>query len=189
VIPSGCIMAEIDRDNLLLVGVLGPAHGVRGEMKVIPETDDPARLLDLERVWIGPSPDEARQVAVESARMQASKRGPVVLLKVATIKDRDHADALRRQRVYAHEDDLPDDDDDGLFLHDLIGLRVIVETDGRAAEIGTVSDVVEGVAQNLLVISRPGAADALVPDVPEIVTDVDLEAGTITLSPPDGLFE
>jgi 16S rRNA processing protein RimM len=49
--------------------------------------------------------------------------------------------------------------------------------------------VIEGVAQDLLVVRRPGQPDALVPDVPEIVVAVDPEAGTLTLRPPEGLLD
>lgn len=172
--------------DLLLVGVIGPAHGIRGEVKLIPESDDPHRLLGLERVWVGVSAGEAAERAVVGARMQYGRRGPVVLLRLEGVLHRDAAAELRRLRVYALAADLPAPEG-GLYLHDLLGLAVHVE--GEPGPIGTVEEVIEGVAQDLLVVRRPGRPDALVPDVPEIVVDVDPEAGTVTLRPPEGLLD
>ncbi len=177
-------------DSLLIVGVCGPPHGVRGEVKVIPETDDPARLLGLERVWLGASAEGARERAVEGARPQTSKRGLAILMKLDGVADREAAQALRKRLVFAHEDDLPGLEEGEIFLHDLPGLAVLLASENGSAEpIGTVAEVMEGVAQNLLVVRRDGRPDALIPDVPEIVTDVDLDAGTITVQPPEGLLD
>jgi len=181
-------METVDRDNLLLIGVCGPPHGVTGEVKVIPETDDPSRLLDLEKVWLGSSAKDAEPRAVESARFQTAKRGLIVLLRLRGVASREVAEGLRRQRVYALQDDLPPLADDDLFLHDILGLNVLLEDDA-ASPIGVVSDVIEGVAQDLIVVQRPGLPDALIPDVEEIVIDVDIDAGTITIRPPEGLLD
>lgn len=184
-------MPNPESDSLYLVGVCGPPHGVKGEVKVVPETDDPERLLHLERVWVGTSAGAAAQRAVKGARFQTSKRGVVALLHFEGIATREAADVLRKQRVYAHEDDLPDAEDAGFYLHDIVGLAVLLEREEGAEpeRVGEVADVVEGVAQNLLVVRRPGQADTLVPDVPEIVVDIDLDARTVTLHPPEGLLD
>lgn len=180
-------MPSVPPDSLLLVGVCGAPHGVRGEVKVVPETDDPARLLELERVWVGASPEAAVEHAIEAARLQPTKRGPVAVLKLEGVADRDTAGALGRLSVYAAEEDLPPVEGDEIFLHDLVGLAVVDEDSGEA--IGVVRDVIEGVAQNLLVVRRDGQPDALVPDVAEIVTSLDLEAGRLTVRPPEGLLD
>jgi len=176
--------------DLLLVGVCGPPHGVKGEVKVIPETDDPARLLGLERVWVGASAEGAVPFEVSSARMQQGKRGMTALFHFAGIAHREAAEALRRRGVYAAAEDLPPLEEGEAFLHDLPGLAVLVEAeDGSTEAVGTVAEVIEGVAQDLLVVRRDGRPDALVPDVPEIVVAVDFDAGTLTLRPPEGLLD
>lgn len=179
-------MNPVEPDSLLLVGTCGPPHGVRGEIKVIPETDDPERLADLGRVFLGPSPDRVRERAIESVRFQPTKRGIVALVTFPGLRDRDDAEALRGLGVYAAEADLPALEEGEVFLHDLIGLAVVTE-DGEA--VGTVQDVLTGGAQNLLLVQRPGKPDALVPDVDEIVTAIDLDAERITLRPPEGLLD
>jgi 16S rRNA processing protein RimM len=160
-------------------------HGVRGEVKVIPETDDPGRLADLGRVFVGPSPERASVRAIEGVRFQPTKRGTVALVRFAHVADREAADALRGLGVYAAEADLPALGEGEVFLHDLIGLDVVTEA-GEA--VGTVGDVLTG-PQNLLVVRRPGRPDALVPDVDAIVTEIDLDAERVTIRPPEGLLD
>ncbi|MDX1530328.1 MAG: ribosome maturation factor RimM, partial [Rhodothermales bacterium] len=130
--------------------------------------------------------EAATERAVEAARLQPTKRGPVAVLKLGGVADRDGADTLRRQNVYATEGDIPLAEGE-VYLHDLVGMAVVVE--GAAEPIGTVADVVRGVAQDLLVVERPGQPDALVPDVEEIVVGFDAEARRLTIDPPEGLLD
>ncbi|MEM1041761.1 MAG: ribosome maturation factor RimM [Bacteroidota bacterium] len=179
-------MTSANTDSLLLVGTCGRAHGVQGEVKVIPETDDPERLAALAQVYVGATPETAQPRAVEALRFQPTKRGLVALVRFDGIAGRDAADALRGQGVFADAADLPPLEEGEVFLHDLIGLAVV--TEGGEA-VGTVTDVLDGTAHPLLVVQRDGRPDALVPDVDEIVTTIDLDAEQITIAPPEGLLE
>jgi 16S rRNA processing protein RimM len=176
----------VEPDSLILVGTCGPPHGVRGELKVIPETDDPERLADLGELFFGPSPERARGRTVEGVRFQTTKRGVLALVTLAGVPDREAADALRGLGVYAVESDLPALAEGEVFIHDLIGLGVVTD---EGEDVGTVEDVLTSGAQRLLLVKRPGRPDALVPDVDEIVTDIDLDAERITIRPPEGLLD
>lgn len=182
-------MPAIDPDQLLLVGVCGPPHGLLGEVKVIPQTDDPQRLVALGRVFVG----EALAVAVErrvvTSRIQTPRRGPVVLMRMEGVEGREAAEQLRKQRVYALAEDLPERQAGEMYLHELHGLEVFIEAEGEFERIGVVVDTVAGVAQDLLVVGREGRSDLLVPDVPEIVTAVDPVAGRVVIDPPEGLID
>ena len=68
--------------ELLLVGRVARAHGLKGECKVIPECDDPMRLLNLDLVWVGSTPAAAVGTAVDTARLQRTKRGVVALVRL-----------------------------------------------------------------------------------------------------------
>ncbi len=172
-------------DTLLLMGYFGRAHGVSGEIKVFPETDDPERFSTLERVMVGPSASQTREYSVDNVRFQMLKGKTIVLLKLRDISIREEVEQLSRLSVFAAQSDLPPLGEGEVFIHDMIGMEVVGEG-GEA--IGTVRDVLEG-AQLLLLVSRNGKADVLIPDVPEIVTDVDLEAMRIVVNPPEGLIE
>ncbi|MEO1074549.1 MAG: ribosome maturation factor RimM [Bacteroidota bacterium] len=181
-------MMSVDSDALLLMGRCGRAHGVKGEVKVFPETDDPQRFDLLDRVYLGKSAKRVEEATIESVRYQVGKGGRVtVLVKLDLVPTREDAVRVRNLNVYAHEDDLPAPEDGEILIHQLIGLAVHDASDDTV--YGTVRDVLEGAANLLLVVDRDGAPDVLVPDVDAIVLDVDLEAGTITIDPPEGLFE
>lgn len=172
--------------DLLLVGRVLKAHGTGGEVKVIPETDDPARFELLETVYVGRAPDQAPPRAVESVRHQRTKRGPLVLLKLGGTDDRSAAEALRKQQVYAAASDLPPLEEDEVFIHDLVGLAVVNE-EGR--HLGTVEDVVQGLAHDIFVVAREGQQEpATIPAVDAFVREVDFDRGRLVVRPIEGMF-
>ena len=172
-------------DSLILMGRIARVHGLRGEVKVWPITDDPQRLMDLERVFVGPEEHEAVPFRVEQARLQPTKRGPLVLLRLGEVTTRAAAEAFDRMLVYAAEADLPLEDDE-IFVHDLIGLAVETESGER---IGVLREVMALPAHDVLVVERADAPDALVPDVPEFVIEADPAEGRIVIRPIDGLLD
>lgn len=174
-------------DDLLLIGRVLKAHGTAGELKVIPETDDPARFESLAVVYLGRSrPAQTTPYEVEAVRHQTTKRGPLVLLKLAHIDDRTGAEALRQQHVYAAESDLPPLAEDESFIHDLVGLAVVSET-GEA--LGTVENVAQAPAHDVFVVAREGQeAPVLIPAVEAFVQEVDLEEGRLVVRPIEGMF-
>jgi 16S rRNA processing protein RimM len=76
--------------------------------------------------------------------------------------------------------------DDGYYFTDLVGLTAVL-SDGTVA--GTVTEAYDRPGQSLLEITEPAGAVSLVPFVEEIVPEVDLEKGTVTLTPPGGLLQ
>lgn len=182
---------SVDPDRLLLMGRLGRTHGVRGEIKVVPETDDPARFAGVERLYIGDRPEAARPYGVEGVRFQYPKGRVVPLIAFEGVETVEAADALKGQGLYADPVDLPDLEDGETYLHDLIGLEVVeVDADGKdAAEpFGRVRDLYDG-AQLLFAIERPGLPEVLLPDVDEFVDRIDLEARRLYVRLPEGLVE
>ncbi len=173
------------------MGRVGKTHGVRGEVKVMPETDDPQRFADVERLYLGASPETARPVEVEGVRFQYPKGRTVILLALAGVETVEDAEALRNELLYADPDDLPGLEEGEAYLHDLIGLDVVeVDDDGVEASepFGTVRDLYDG-AQLLFAIARPGKPDVLLPDVEEFVVRVDLEARRMAVRLPEGLID
>lgn len=179
-------METPDSESLLLVGTIWRAHGVRGEVKVIPETDDPERLVGLETLFLGATPSDAAPKTVERSRLHTIKRGTVAVLKFEDVDTRDWAETLRNVHVFAREEDLPPLGDDEVFIHDLIGLRV---EDEEGNEIGVVENVLTTTGQAVYVIAREGKPDAMVPAVDKFVPEVDVEAGRLVVRPIEGLLE
>ena len=173
-------------DTLLRMGRVYRAHGLAGEVKVIPETDDPTRFEALSSLHIGETPASARRENVQSVRYQHARKGLLVILKLETIASREAAEALRGAALYAPAGALPDLRGDEPSSDDLIGL-VAVEEHGE--QIGVVEDVLAFPGHDMLVIAREEQPSAMVPAVPEFVVDVDPEAERITLRVIEGLLD
>lgn len=165
-------------------------HGVVGEMKVAPETDDPDRFHSLETVHVGVDETSTTSFDIVSVRMQPSKHGITVLLGLSGISDRAGAQSMAKQRVFALESDLPPLEEGEYYLSDLVGLSVhLMEGDSSGDEpIGTVVDVRETPGQDLLVIKKETGGQVMVPIVDEFVVAVDIEAGRLDLDPIEGLI-
>ena len=172
-------------DDLLLVGRVAKAHGVRGELKAIPETDDPARLRGLRTVFVGASAEAARPHVVEALRTAPHAKGTTLLVKLSGVASPEAADALRGQGLYAAASVLPPLEEDEFFLHDLVGLAV---EDEAGTPRGTVAEVLELPAYPVLVVRGPDGSDTLVPDVPAFVASVDVAGGRIVVNAVEGLF-
>jgi len=161
-------------DPRIEIGRIARVHGIRGEV-VIATHDRESDLLDrLSTLWIG-------GVARGVARARNTPRG--WLVQLAEIATRSEAEVLRGQAVEVDRAALDLDEDD-VLLDDLIGCRV-QRVDGTPW--GTIA-AIEGGMQDRLVI-HDGDIERQLPLVDEFVTAIDLEAGVVTVDPPDGLPE
>lgn len=159
-----------------VVARLGKPHGIRGEFTVEVRTDDPD-----ERFLVGSefaTEPDIGTLTLTRARWHRDR----LLLTFAEITDRTRAEEVRNTLISVEAED--DDDDSAWYVADLIGLDVVED----GAVIGTVADVINNPAQDLLEITLSAGAEALVPFVEEIVPHVDIDAGTITITPPAGLL-
>jgi 16S rRNA processing protein RimM len=172
---------------LMIVGRVRKAHGIRGELLVEPITDAPdAVFVSGRRLFAGtaagdPSPD-GQQLEVAAVRQHMES----IRLTIRGIADRTAADLWRGRFLLAPKDELPPPAEDEVYLHDLIGMRVMHE-DGRA--LGTVADTYD-LPQGLMLDVRPvnGGTTYFIPWRDEILVHVDEAARVITVHPPEGLL-
>jgi 16S rRNA processing protein RimM len=147
-----------------------------GEVYVVKISDDPRR-------WEPGSilrHQDGRELVVDSARPHRDR----FLVTFRGVGTRTEAEQLRGA-LYVADDEKRSLEEDEYWLQDLIGARV--ETvDGE--RVGEVIDVVERPAQDLLVVETP-KGERYIPMVKEIVPDVDVEAGRVTVTPPEGLLD
>lgn len=166
-------------ENLICVGVIAGAFGVRGEVRLksfcaIPEDIGTYSPLTTE--------DGAKSYALTLSR--AIKNGFAAHLD--GINSKEQADALRGVRLCARRDQLPSLPDDEYYHTDLIGLEVL-DTGGTV--LGHVKSVQNHGAADLLEIHAAGLKDTvLLPFTLAVVPTVDIAAGRIIADPPDGLF-
>lgn len=163
----------------LLIGRVIKSHGIKGELVVEPTTDEPEIRYAVGEVLHGKQGKKEHTLTVKSVRVHKGR----LLIFFKGIHDRTTADTLRGTQFFASPREDPDDD--GFYDHELEGLRVI----HNGADIGEVTGVTHGPAQSLLELTVDGDKEVLVPFVEEIVPDIDLEAGTCTITPPEGLLD
>lgn len=170
---------------LLTVAVIGPAHALRGEVRLEIRTEDPeGRLAPGTVLPVEPATGPAAfgSLTVERLRFDGTRW----FATFAEARDRTAAEALRGARLLVDTDeDEPDPEDEGWYAHELVGLRAL-HVDGTV--LGAVTDLEPGVAQDRLVVRTPAGVDVAVPFVAQLVPEVDLESGTVTIDPPGGLF-
>lgn len=162
------------------------AHGLHGAFKVRAETDDPKRFAHLTVLYLGETASVARPLRVQSVQYQPTRHGTVVVLRLDGIDTPEAAERLRHQALFADEATLPPLADDEFYLDDLVGLEVRRE-DGTP--VGTVRDVLDLPAHPVLVIARPGQADALIPMVPDFLGELDVQAGSLVIRPIEGMLD
>ena len=174
--------------QFLHIGTIGRAHGLRGQVKVVLDNGESQALEHLRYFWTGAagSPTPPSQLKRWQLREVRSIDRGHYIVTLDGIADRTAAEALQLQDVYADRKELPALSDDEVYQADLIGCQVI---QAGGAAVGTVRAIDKMNGNFLLVIARPDRQDALVPLVPEMVTNVDLVAGTVEIDPPEGLLD
>lgn len=175
-------MAESFPNDLVEIGTLTRPHGVRGEMRV----DYYADSLDLLRgdaVYLQAGHQPPRKAEVESVRLHQG----TPLVRFAEAPDRTAAEYLRGQTLLVPESALPELDDEEVYLHDLLGLSVVLDASGEP--LGTLEHVLFHGEQEVWSIMTPAGKEILLPAVPEFVADIDLDAEIIRVTPPEGLLE
>ncbi len=169
----------------VVVGRIGKPHGLRGEVTVDVRTDEPDRRFAPGTVLRAQPPagsaSPLRSLTVTSSRWHQS----VLLVSFDELDGRDGAEAARGIVLHA---DLPADatpeDPDEYYDHQLIGLAAY---DEQGTELGTLTAVAHGAAQDLLTIRTPDGRDTLVPFVSALVPEVDIAAGRIVVADRPGL--
>ncbi|TCP51986.1 16S rRNA processing protein RimM [Tamaricihabitans halophyticus] len=168
----------------VVVGRIAKAHGVTGELTVEVRTDSPEeRFADGAVVNARMRGGERRELVVESVRPHSGR----LLVRFEQVVTREAAEALRGCLLVADTDALPPTDDpDEFYDHELEGLHVVL-ADGSS--VGTVAEVVHVPGSELLAVDRPDGSQALIPFVQEIVPEIDIQAGRVVLTPPEGLLD
>ncbi len=169
----------------LRVGRLTKAHGLKGAIKIELYTDAPERRFVPGAVFTLQVPPSSPWFGktIELAELRWYNGHPVAFF--AGITDRTQAESLIKAILWVdHDMAEASDEEDAWFDHQLVGLNVL--RDG--VQVGVLTHVDHFPAQDLLTVST-STGDILVPFVKAIVASVDLEAGTMTVTPPLGLFE
>jgi 16S rRNA processing protein RimM len=164
----------------LQVARIGKPHGIRGEVTVQVLTDAPEdRFVPGTEFVVEPA--SAGPLTVQSARWNKD----ILLLGFEEIASRNEAETLRGAKLFIETEELDEDDDEGWYEHELVGLDVRV----GSAVVGKISALNTMPVQDLLVVETPDGKEILIPFVEQIVPEVNIEDGYVLVIPPAGLFE
>lgn len=168
--------------DAVVVGRIGPAHGVDGAVFVEPRTDAPEQRF-VPGAVLGREAPGGPALTVESV----GRSGGRLVVRFAGIADRDTAQTLRGTRLTVPAAQrAPLGDPDEFYDTDLVGLEARTP-DGTV--LGPVRRVVHAAGATDYLLVEVGGRDRMVPFVRAIVPHVDLAAGTVTVDAPQGLFE
>ncbi len=175
-----------DPTDTVVVGRIGRPHGVRGLATVEVRTDDPDLRFAPGQV-LSTDPAERGPLTVADRRWHS---GTLLLQLVGpsgqVYDTREAVDALRNTLLLVSVADLPEiEDPDSFYDHQLVGLQARLPGDEVLGEVTAVRHE----AQDLLVVRRPDAPDALIPFVAAIVPTVDPAGGFLVVDPPEGLLD
>ncbi|WP_245835592.1 ribosome maturation factor RimM [Polynucleobacter cosmopolitanus] len=159
--------------DLVLVGHVLDAQGIRGLVKIKPYSKEPLALFSAPLVWLSKPPalaDLARPMVVKTAKEHSGQ----ILLGLEDINDRDQALAIKGMAVYVSRADFPEEEDDSFYWVDLIGLSVINE---QGQTLGLVVDLMDNGAQSILCVRLEGQKeDRLIPFIESVIKSVNKDA-------------
>lgn len=167
-------------DDLFRIGVITEPHGVRGEVKVFPTTDEPERIKKIKEIILDDG-REKRTLHPEAVRRQKN----LLLIKFKEFNDRDSVERLRKKELYVSREYATPLNEDEYYISDLIGLNVVDEED---REIGVLKDVLQTGANDVYQIVMNDGRELLLPAIRQCVLQVDIKAGYVRVHVMDGLL-
>ena len=158
-------------EDLLQIGVITTTHGVHGEVKVFPTTDDPMRFKKLKQVILDTGKG---QIELEVAGARFFKN--MVILKFKGIDNINDVEQYRQKSLYVTRENAVPLGENEYFIADLIGLKVVSD---EGEELGELSDVLQTGANDVYVVSKENTPDLLIPAIRDCIKQVDIESGTM----------
>lgn len=168
-------------EKLLRVGVITSTHGVRGEVKVFPTTDDMNRFKKLKTVILDTG-KEQKTLEIEQVKFFKN----MVILKFKGFDNINDVEMWRQKDLLITRDQAVKLNPDENFIVDLIGLAVMTD-DGR--KLGEMVDVLQTGANDVYVVKTGFGKEVLLPAIKDCILNVDLEKGEMLVHVLDGLLD
>lgn len=167
------------RDERVLLGEIGAAQGLKGEVRIRSFTEDEAAIADYH-----PLEDEhGREVTIEALRVTPK----ALIARVKGVTTREGAEALTGTKLYVPRSRLPEREEEEWYHSELIGLAVLDRDGGTIGRVVAIQNF--GAGDLLELTPASGGPTVLVPFTRDTVPEIDVEGGRLTLVPPEGLFE
>ncbi len=174
-----------DDTEMVTVGTVLRAHGLRGEVLVLPDSQNPARFASGSELFVRGGP-RLRRLEVASSRPHRGRE----LVQFVDVTDRDGAEALRGALLEVPEESVPAAEEGTFYYFQLVGCRVV---DRGLGDLGEVTEVVEDGGGVLLSVARPaddgGGRSVLIPFANQLLPEINVEERLIRSDLPEGLLE
>ncbi|MBE5914916.1 16S rRNA processing protein RimM [Pseudobutyrivibrio sp. JW11] len=171
-------------EDLYQVGSITQTHGIRGEVKVFPLTDDISRFKNMKNLLLDAGKEGYISLEVENARPQKN----LVILKFKGIDNINDIEKYKGHGLYVTKDNRVDLKEDEYFIADLIGCDVYLDSD-KDNRFGTISDVMETGANDVYEITLESGKTVLVPAIKDCILDVDIEGRRMEIHLMEGLMD
>lgn len=167
-------------EDYLRVGVISTTHGIHGEVKVFPTTDDPNRFTELKNIFL----DTGKEyIPLEITNVKFFKQ--LVILKFKGIDNINDIEKYRGKDLLINREDAVELSDDEYFIYDLIDSEVFTD-DG--AKLGILTEILTTQANDVYIVTTPDNKELLLPAIKECILDIDVEGKRITVHMMKGLI-
>ncbi|MBC8079654.1 MAG: ribosome maturation factor RimM [Gorillibacterium sp.] len=170
-------------EKLYNVAKVVNTHGIKGELKLLTQTDFPEVRFRKggTLIFIDPSGKEERLLTVEAGRPQKN----VWLVKFQEIPNIDVAESYKGWSIKVREEHLLELEEDEFYHHEIIGCLVVTE---EGEELGTISEILSPGANDVWVVEREKAKPLLIPYITDVVLDVNVQEKRVTVDLLEGLL-
>ena len=166
-------------EQMFQVGVISSTHGVRGEVKVYPTTDDMRRFKKLKEVILDTG-REKKTLEIEGVKFFKQ----LVILKFKGIDNINDIEKYKGKSLFVDREHAVRLRKDEYFIADMIGMQVVTD-EGEA--FGTLKDVIETGANEVYIIETKEYGEVLIPAIKQCILDVDVEQGVMRIHLMEGL--
>jgi 16S rRNA processing protein RimM len=177
------IWRKIMSGKLFNVGKIVNTQGIRGEVRIVSQTDfaDVRFSKGSKLTLVHPDTQSLLEVTVESGRPQKN----FYVVKFAGFNEINEVEKFMGWLVKGGEEDLVELEEGEYYLHEIVGCRVVTD---EGEELGTISEVLSPGANDVWVVARPKGKDVLLPVIDDVVLDVDVPNKTVTVHVLEGLL-
>ncbi len=169
----------MDKENMLQVGVITQTHGIKGEVKVYPTTEDAGRFDELKKVYID-SKEGLIPVKINSVRYFKN----LVILKFKGINDINEVEKYKKCPLLIERKDAIPLEEGEFFITDIIGISVVTDED---EVLGTLADVLKTGANDVYVVKDEQGKEILIPAIRQCILSTDIDEKVMKVHLLEGL--
>ena len=175
------MVRENRMEDMFRIGVITSTHGLKGEVKVFPTTDDVNRFKTLKHCVIKTPKGD---IPVEKNSCKFFKN--MVILSFKGMEDINDIEKYKGCELYVTREDAIPLEEDEYYIADAIGLDIVQEDGSR---LGTLADVMQTGANDVFVVNMEDGRELLIPVIPDCVRDMDFQSGRITVRLMKGMLD